>query len=646
MSKDSSDKSSKKELGMESKITRKDFLGSTLLGMGSALLGAAAPLTKGFSKDNYTIKKNSWSGYGAVGDYADSSGNTREVMESAHKIRDGRYEDLSLIEVSDTGEIYDMVIVGGGLSGLGAAHFFKKNAKSGQKCLILENHPIFGGESKRNEFVVNGQRLMGPQGSNDFGIPTKGSGTLADQIFNELEIPREFEYQNWDSNLKSLKFALDNYAHMTGVVESKVDVGYYFDNLDGSSSSKWINNIWRNDLENAPYPDDIKRELLRWRYHEAKENSEDFQRKLDSMTYKEYLEGELNLPPEVTSYITPVIGLISGASPDAISAFAAGQVGMPGTGRIRGKDTSLPPSFPGGNSVFARYFVKRLIPDAISGGNNFEDVVNQPVNFDSLDKKSNDVAIRLKSTVVRIEHEKKSSNSDYVHVTYEKDDKVYRIKARSVVMASGGWVNKHIIKDLPKEIKEAYEEFNYAPALVTNVALTNWRFLYNMGITAARWFSDGYGFSCNIRRSMTIGDNYNPPLHPDEPTVLTFYMGAYTPGLTLQKQTINARWKIFGTSFSDYERQLRKQMVEQFGPAGFNPKEDIAGIILNRWGHARLVQQPGWYFGENNKPAPREVVSNGFGRIAIGHSELNGHQNWTGAIRQGYRAAEQSLSRI
>ena len=41
---------------------------------------------------------------------------------------------------------------------------------------------------------------------------------------------------------------------------------------------------------------------------------------------------------------------------------------------------------------------------------------------------------------------------------------------------------------------------------------------------------------------------------------------------------------------------------------------------------------------------PREVVQRGFGRIAIAHSELNGHQSWTGGMQQGYRGAQQILS--
>src|SRR6266550_3822892 len=62
-------------------------------------------------------------------------------------------------DMVETGENYDCVVIGGGISGLAAALFFQRSAGPGVKCLILENHPIFGGEAKQNEFLVDGKRL-------------------------------------------------------------------------------------------------------------------------------------------------------------------------------------------------------------------------------------------------------------------------------------------------------------------------------------------------------------------------------------------------------------------------------------------------------------------------------------------------------
>jgi spermidine dehydrogenase len=314
---------------------------------------------------------------------------------------------------------------------------------------------------------------------------------------------------------------------------------------------------------------------------------------------------------------------------------------MPGVSRGRGRDAELPLSFPGGNSAFARFFVKDLIPNSIDGAHSFADILNKSVRFEELDRAGNPIRMRVGATAVRIEHDGPPERARHVWVTYEQGGKAYRVKARGVVMASGGWVNQHIIRDLPEDIVEAYTHFHHSPALIVNVALTNWRFMYKLGITAAEWYS-GFGWSANLRQPMIVGD-YKPPLDPDKPTVLTFYTGIATPGLPVYEQGVQGRWKLFSTTFAEYERQIREQMVRQFGSAGFDPERDIAGIILNRWGHARLVQQPGYYHGRDGRPSPREVVQRGFGRIVVGHSELNGHQSWSGGVAQGYRAAEQIL---
>jgi spermidine dehydrogenase len=144
-------------LGMDEGITRRDFLGSALLASGSVLLAGATPAELLAAGDEFT-------GYGGVGEYSNSNGNTWDVLSAGHAIRDGRYDPLPS-ETIDTGETYDCVIVGGGISGLAAALFFQRNAPSGTKSLILENHPIFGGEAKQNEFLVDGKRLISHQGS-------------------------------------------------------------------------------------------------------------------------------------------------------------------------------------------------------------------------------------------------------------------------------------------------------------------------------------------------------------------------------------------------------------------------------------------------------------------------------------------------
>jgi spermidine dehydrogenase len=226
-----------------------------------------------------------------------------------------------------------------------------------------------------------------------------------------------------------------------------------------------------------------------------------------------------------------------------------------------------------------------------------------------------------------------------VAILYEKGGKLYRTLANRAVIASAGWINRHLLADLPSDLRAAYDEFQYAPALSVNVALTNWRFLYKLGAPAVRYFNDGFGWSCNIRCPMTAG-TYNPALHPDKPIVLTFYLGLYAPGRPAAEQGDLGRKKLLGTTYADYERQIRAQMTTLFHDAGFRGA-DIAGIVLNRWGHARIIQPPGFYYGRDGKTSPRETVQKGYGSFVIAHSELNGHQSAAGALQQAKRASDQ-----
>jgi spermidine dehydrogenase len=77
----------------------------------------------------------------------------------AHRMRDGESPD-TFGEPIDTAENYDLVIVGGGISGLAAAYRFRQKAGSGAKILILDNHDDFGGHAKRHEFQVNGRMVL------------------------------------------------------------------------------------------------------------------------------------------------------------------------------------------------------------------------------------------------------------------------------------------------------------------------------------------------------------------------------------------------------------------------------------------------------------------------------------------------------
>ena len=135
-------------------ISRRDFVNGTLVGVGATLLSAAAPGCTSKAKP-VSVTTDPWTGYGGVGDYATSNGNVASVRDAAHLIRDGLTASM-MDDVQNLDEEYDMVIVGGGFSGIGAAYQFHKEHGDSRRCLILENHPVYGGEAKQNEFEVDG----------------------------------------------------------------------------------------------------------------------------------------------------------------------------------------------------------------------------------------------------------------------------------------------------------------------------------------------------------------------------------------------------------------------------------------------------------------------------------------------------------
>jgi spermidine dehydrogenase len=601
------------------------------------LLSAPAPANATVPKTS-GIKDDVWTGYGGVGDYATSNGNVASVRDAAHLIRD-ELTDAMLAEVVDTGEEYDLVIVGGGFSGIGAAYqFYKQHGEKG-KCLILENHPVYGGEAKQNEFDVDGYRLYGPQGSNDFGVPDKDGDDLIANIYRDTGLPFEYEAVAQDSTKTKIKAPLE---HFYGVYwdEERYDTGYF---LGEDADTPWVINPRSDRLARMPWSDEFKAELNR-AFDDKEEyyEGEDLDRWLDSMSYKELLEDVMGFSANVTDYFDPILAIsMGGVGADAYSAYSAQMLEMPGTHihyqfDINDEESAF--SFPGGNSGIFRHIVNYLIPGSIEGGGSFEEILSNPIDFAALDKPDNPVSIRLNATAIDVRHAK---DAESVSVIYHEHGEAKKVKAKTVVMSIGGWVARNIVSDMPAPIVEAYSQFYHSPILVVNVALRNWRFLDKLGIAAGRWF-EGFGNFFAIRRPMITGD-LTQPFEPGKPTVMTFYVPFNNPGYPLEAQGVVGRAELLSKSYADYEKEIIVQMTSMFGDHGFDAEKDIAGIVLNRWGHAYISPQPGFHFGKDGKEAPREIVRRGHGRIQFGHSELTGYMSNTRAMNEGARAARAAM---
>ncbi len=627
-----------KKLGIGEDITRRDFVGTTLVGAGAALLSGCSPREVATERDPEP-EVHPWTGYGGVGDYATSNGNTQAVIDAAHLIRDGKHGPLAAA-AEESGEVFDVIVVGGGFAGLGAAFQFQEQSE-GKTCLILENHPVYGGEARENEFEVDGHRLFGPQGSNGF-MPPVGRTTLSDDVWHAVGMPTEYAFADEDDDF-GLRVAHDSYDGMFWG-ERNLDLAHYFKDGEGG---RWERNIWEDDLARTPWPEDLRADMLRAYVgtETAREmdgrGPEELGPWLDGMSYASYLVDTLKLDRRIVSFLDPILAISDyGCSCDAISAYAAYLLQMPG---MRGYFTADTfdfsqikiMSFPGGNTTYARCIARHLIPESIPG-EGFEPVVAGKIHFSALDRPGSPTRMRLEATVIDV-HE----SGDEVEVTYVRHGEAHKVRARSVVMATGGWVARNIVSDMPEAVREAYSQFHHAPVLVVNVALRNWRFLEKLGFAAARWY-DGFGFFGSVRAPMKIGDQ-TPPYHPDQPMVMTFYVPFQQAGRDIGTQTALGRARLLAKSYLDYEREIREHMQELFSPGGFDARRDIAGIILNRWGHAYIAPQPGFYFGGEGGSGLAHPIKQGHGRIFYGHSELGARMNYRNAIAEGGRAAEQAV---
>jgi spermidine dehydrogenase len=626
---------------MESCITRRDFLGSTLLASGALLLDSLTPSELLAQKDEFT-------GYGGVGEYSASNGNTLQVLQAGHKIRDARYEPLPE-SIIDTREVYDCVIIGGGISGLAAALFYQRQAGTNAKCLVLENHAIFGGEAKQNEFLVDGQRLIAHQGSAIYQLqePKSFLARFYDSI--GLSAPK-LTYQKWGGPQPEMPLSRTPYE---SVGMDRGQYGFWFTANSGQRNGLWVMDPVRKKLQGAPISDSMRAEWLRWltatpirekKFEHPKVEGDALSRALDAITLEQHYMERFGLSQDtVRTFLSPVEGGGSGLGPDALSAYSdyAFELLHP----VADETGDTDQMFPGGNATIARLMVKSLISGSIDGPTTVESVSRNSVNFAALDVAGTSARLRVNSTAISVQHDGDPGKASTVSIDYENNGKLFKVKARSVVMAGGSWTTKHIVKDLPPAHRQAYAQFYRSPCVMANVAVRNWNFLYALGMTGARWFGGGVGNYMEVRKLALTG-NEPATISPNSPVVLSLKILFSYPGLPIEEQGHRGRGEMMSISFREYERRIRQQFTEMFAASGFNAERDIAGIILNRWGHAYLNPQPGFFFGKEGQPAPREVLRSApFGRIAFANTDLAGAMDHRFSILEAQRAVNQLLGK-
>ena len=635
---------------MHRRITRRDFLNGVAVTAGAALMPwhlaaadepAADEKSPGYYPPALTGMRGSHPG----------------SFDAAHSLRDGTFWD-SAGKPEDTGETHDLIVVGGGISGLSAAHFYRKIAGPKARILILDNHDDFGGHAKRNEFRVNNAFRLGFGGTFSIESPAPYSA-VAKALIEELgiDVPSYSKYV--DKNLyhslslrPKIFFDKETFGADKLAVNPSPRGGTESEDSDAGSPE-----LLKQFLADAPLAEQAKHDLQRL-IQEPKDHfpgltSDEKKAKLARMSYASFLKDVAGVHPDIIKMYQTMPHPLFGVGIDAVSAQDAWGFDLPGLDGMKLDDTpgkgmnrdAIPNEgaakyffhFPDGNASIARLLVRKLIPGVLSGST-MSDIVLAKANYAKLDDAGSPVRIRLNSTAVRVKHLGDSASAKEVEVSYARGGKVYTARAKNSILACWHVVIPYICEELPDKQKEALASAQKVPLLYTNVAVRNWTAFHKLGTNAV--YAPGmYHSYVNLDLPVSIG-GYQCARKPEEPIVVHLMKAACHPGLPARDQHRMGRMELFTTDFETMERNTRDQMARTLGPGGFDPARDITAITVNRWPHGYAYEYNSLFdkFWLEGGVTPCEIARTPWGRIAIANADAGAYAYTDEAINQAYRA--------
>ena len=640
---------------MTKQIKRRDFVSGVAIGAGGLLLAGCTddrPVSFANEVPRGGLAPSSGSYYPPT--LTGMRGSHEGSYEVAHALswRGEKPADYQLLD-----EHYDLVVVGAGMSGLAAAHFYREKMGPEARILILDNHDDFGGHAKRNEFHRDGRMMVSLGGAQNIESVT-GYSDAATKLMEDIGLNEEFLNFMDVSTSENLalvgNFDANNGVALPGSQDHFIYAGNWNAVMFGGEGYEQV-------LESLPLPGDEREKLIAFwggnrDFLEGLSLSEKWEY-LNTVSYNQFLIDKVGLLPTTVPILNAIILHLSGMTGWNLTvgeALLGGASGIKSLGWL-GKATAAAGGafidrllkirmFPDGNASVARLLVQKLIPTVAPEVTGPDSIVGARFNYEALDEAGNDTRLRLNSTAVGI----RENQAGEVEIDYVEQGSAKRVLADHCILACYNGLIPHLCPEMPESQKAGLAYGVKTPFVYANVQVRDGKAFSKAGATLFQCPHDPFQWvSC--APTVAVG-GFEPPRGPDDPMVIFMMhspmpMTKPDPKLSTRDQLRLARTEIYQAQFSDYEQQIREQLQSMLGQFGFQHQSDIEAITVNRIPHGYAypyvkLDDPDWEAGQ----APHEIGRAQFGRISVANSDSEAVALMNAAFDAAYRAVEEQTA--